>query len=133
MPHTEDMVSQLFDPKQPKNASDIAIVTVLAYLCGLLYFLPERLRVPVFAVIFLFWRTCYNGGIGWLLHQQSTHKRLTNWAKRSGIFENPESGKIPVPSCTSFSSRSLNPRFRRTTSSRTLPWSTTPGSSSVAW
>lgn len=97
VPHTEDMVSQLFDPTQPKNASDIAIVTVLAYLCGLLYFLPVRLRVPVFAVIFLFWRTCYNGGIGWLLQSQSHHKRLTSWAKRSGIFEKPESGKNSRP------------------------------------
>jgi phosphatidylethanolamine N-methyltransferase len=97
VPHTEDMVSQLFDPTQPKNASDIAIVTVLLYMCGLLYLLPTRLRVPVFAVTFLFWRTCYNGGIGWLLHMQSHHKRLTGWAKRSGILEKPESGKNPYP------------------------------------
>ncbi|KAK6441014.1 phosphatidylethanolamine N-methyltransferase [Oleoguttula sp. CCFEE 5521] len=97
VPHTEDMVSQLFDPTQPKNASDVAIVTVLLYLCGLLYFLPTRLRIPTFAVIFLFWRLCYNGGIGWLLHVQSNHKRLTLWAKRSDIFEKPDSGRNPYP------------------------------------
>ncbi|KAK3115568.1 phosphatidylethanolamine N-methyltransferase [Teratosphaeriaceae sp. CCFEE 6253] len=97
VPHTEDMVSQLFDPQQPKNASDIAIVTVLAYLCALLYVLPPSWRVPVFAVTFLFWRTCYNAGIGWLLHNQSHHKRLVNWARKSRIFEDPATGNNPYP------------------------------------
>lgn len=91
------MVSQLFDPTQPKNASDIAILLVLAYLCAVYYFLPQKWRVPVFAVIFLFWRTCYNFGIGWLLHNQSHHKRLVDWAKRSRIFENPKTGDNPHP------------------------------------
>ncbi|KAK4962959.1 phosphatidylethanolamine N-methyltransferase [Elasticomyces elasticus] len=97
VPHTEDMVSQLFDPTQPKNASDIAIVTVLVYLCLLLYFLPQSWKVPVFAVIFLFWRMCYNAGIGWLLHNQSHHKRLVIWAKKSHIFNNPKTGTNPYP------------------------------------
>ncbi|KAI6812091.1 Phosphatidylethanolamine, partial [Hortaea werneckii] len=97
VPHTEDMVSQLLDPRQPKNASDIAIVTVLAYLCLMFYLLPQSFRVPVFAVTFLFWRTCYNFGIGWLLHSQSHHKRLLAWAKKSKIFENPETGDNPRP------------------------------------
>ena len=97
VPRTEDMVSQLFDPTQPKNASDIAIVTVLAWHCLLLYLLPQSFRVPVFAVIFLFWRACYNAGIGWLLHNQSHHKRLVAWAKKSQIFEDPKSGNNPHP------------------------------------
>lgn len=111
MPHTEDMVSQLFDPTQPKNASDIAIVTVLLYLCGLLYILPQSLKVPVFAVIFLFWRSCYNAGIGWLLHNQSHHKRLTNLAKRYGIFENPESGKNSQPFLYKFLKQELEAKI----------------------
>lgn len=97
VPHTEDMVTQLFDPTQPKNASDIAIVTVLTWHAALLYLLPQSWRIPVFAVIFLFWRTCYNFGIGWLLHNQSHHKRLVAWAKKSRIFENPETGNNPRP------------------------------------
>ena len=105
------MVSQLFDPTQPKNGSDIAIVTVLLYLCGLLYFLPERLRVPVFAVIFLFWRACYNGGIGWLLQSQSHHKRLTKWAQRSGIFERPDSGKNSRPFLYKFLKQELEAKI----------------------
>nr|POE72196.1 phosphatidylethanolamine n-methyltransferase [Quercus suber] len=97
VPHTEDMVSQLFDPTQPKNASDIAIVLVLAYLCLMYYLLPQSIRVPFFAVSFLFWRTCYNAGIGWLLHNQSHHNRLVNWAKKTKIFEDPRSGQNPHP------------------------------------
>lgn len=91
------MVSQLFDPTQPKTASGIAVVTVLCYLCLVCYLLPQRFRIPAFAIIFLFWRLCYNAGIGWLLHNQSHHKRLVNWAKKSRIFETPESGNNPHP------------------------------------
>ncbi|KAK4574683.1 phosphatidylethanolamine N-methyltransferase [Recurvomyces mirabilis] len=97
VPHTEDMVSQLFDPTQPKNASDVAIVTVLAYYALLWYFLPQTWRIPIFAIMFLFWRLCYNAGIGWLLHNQSHHKRLIAWAKKSHIFENPQTGTNPHP------------------------------------
>ncbi|KAK5117345.1 hypothetical protein LTR62_005962 [Meristemomyces frigidus] len=97
VPRTEDMVSQLFDPTKPKNASDIAIVTVLLYYAALWYFLPQNWRIPIFAIMFLFWRTCYNGGIGWLLHNQSHHKLLVAWAKKTHIFENPQTGTNPHP------------------------------------
>ncbi|TKA41972.1 hypothetical protein B0A54_06653 [Friedmanniomyces endolithicus] len=110
---TEDMVSQLFDPTQPKNASDIAIVTVLTYLCALLYFLPQSWKAPVFAVIFLFWRACYNVGIGWLLHMQSHHKRLVVWAKKSHIFENPETGKNPHPFLYKFLKQEMETKIPR--------------------
>ncbi|WPH04568.1 Hypothetical protein R9X50_00746000 [Acrodontium crateriforme] len=97
VPHTEDMVSQLFDPTQPKNASDMGIVAVLFTMCTLCYLLPSAIRIPLFAMIFLFWRWCYNFGIGWLLHNQSHHKRLITWAKKTGIFEKPDSGKNHYP------------------------------------
>jgi phosphatidylethanolamine N-methyltransferase len=97
VPHTEDMVSQLLDPRQPKNASDIVIVGNLAGLCLLFYLLPPKWRIPTFAVTTIFWRLCYNAGIGWLLHNQSHHKRLVAWAKKSKIFENPETGTQPYP------------------------------------
>ncbi|KXS98205.1 hypothetical protein AC578_281 [Pseudocercospora eumusae] len=102
VPHTEDMVSQLFDPTQPKNASDIAIVLALACQFFLMWILPKSFRVPVFAIVFLFWRTCYNFGIGWLLHNQSHHKRLVAWAKKTNIFEHPKSGKNPHPTLYKF-------------------------------
>lgn len=91
------MVSQLLSPTQPKNASDIVILTVLAWHVALLYILPRSASIPIFAIVFLFWRAAYNAGIGWLLHMQSHHKRLIAWAKRSHIFEDPKSGKNPHP------------------------------------
>ena len=105
------MVSQLFDPMQPKNASDIAIVTVLTYLCLLCYFLPSKWRIPVFAVTFIFWRMCYNAGIGWLLHSQSHHKRLVAWARDSKIFENPETGNQPHPILWKFLKREMEAKI----------------------
>ncbi|RSL90111.1 Phosphatidylethanolamine N-methyltransferase [Fusarium oligoseptatum] len=77
VPTTHDMVSQLLDPRQPKNFSD-------------------AIRV-VFAFVFLFWRACYNIGIGVLLQIQSNHRRLVTWARRWKLFENPATGKNPRP------------------------------------
>jgi phosphatidylethanolamine N-methyltransferase len=97
VPQTHDMVSQLLSPSQPKNLSDVAILAVLASLIFALYMLPKSARKPVFAAIFLFWRAAYNAGIGWLLDGQSKHNRLVLWARHSGIFEKPETGKNPYP------------------------------------
>jgi phosphatidylethanolamine N-methyltransferase len=91
------MVSQLLDPRQPKNLSDVLVLTVLALHVLTLYFLPSSLKRPVFAIIFLFWRACYNVGIGWLLNIQSNYKRLIAWAKKWNLFENPSTGKNPRP------------------------------------
>ena len=104
-------MSQLFDPMQPKNASDIAIVTVLGTMILLFWLLPSTWRIPVFAVIFSFWRMCYNAGIGWLLHNQSHHKRLTTWARKSKIFENPKSGNQPHPTMWKFLKREMEAKI----------------------
>ncbi|KAK5165106.1 phosphatidylethanolamine N-methyltransferase [Saxophila tyrrhenica] len=111
VPHTEDMVSQLFDPTQPKNASDFAIVLSLGSMCLLFYLLPQKWRIPTFAVTTIFWRLCYNAGIGWLLHSQSHHKRLVIWAKKSKIFENPESGNQPRPGLYKFLKREMEAKI----------------------
>jgi len=91
------MVSQLLSPSQPKNFSDGIVLAVLASLILTIYFLPQALRIPIYAGVFLFWRACYNVGIGFLLHLQSQHWRLVAWAKRSKIFVNPKTGDNPHP------------------------------------
>ena len=91
------MVSQLLSPSQPKNFSDILVLAVLGIHFFGFWSLPLALRVPCFAVIFLFWRACYNGGIGYLLYIQSNHRRLVNWAKRFKIFEDPSTGQNSRP------------------------------------
>ncbi|KAE8447733.1 phosphatidylethanolamine N-methyltransferase [Mollisiaceae sp. DMI_Dod_QoI] len=97
VPQTHDMVSQLLDPRQPKNLSDAIVIAILCMHIAALYLLPSFLKRPVFAVIFLFWRGCYNVGIGYLLQIQSNHRRLVAWAKRLNLFENPSTGKNPRP------------------------------------
>jgi phosphatidylethanolamine N-methyltransferase len=83
------MVSQLLDPRQPHNLSDGIVVAVNVFLMAVMYMLPNVARQPVFAIIFLFWRGCYNIGIGWLLHKQSNSRLLTSWAEKSHVFEDP--------------------------------------------
>lgn len=111
MPETHDMVSQLLSPREPKNVSDLIILATLAFLIAALYWLPSSIRVPAFGVTFLFWRACYNAGIGWLLEQQSHHKKLVLWAKKSGIFEKPESGKNPHPAVYRLMKRELETKI----------------------
>jgi len=91
------MVSQLIDPRQPKNITDILVLVIMALHMLALYLLPGNLKQPVFAVIFIFWRGCYNAGIGYLLHIQSHYGRLVSWARRMDLFENPNTGRNPRP------------------------------------
>ena len=97
VPYTHDMVSQLLSPTEPKNLSDIVVLAVLGAHILLLWQLPAGAKVPVFAVIYLFWRACYNVGIGWLLHNQSHHKTLVRWAEKTKVFVDPATGKNPHP------------------------------------
>jgi phosphatidylethanolamine N-methyltransferase len=91
------MVSQLLSPYEPKNVSDAIVLAILALHIFGLYAMPPSFRIPIFAVIFLFWRGSYNIGIGYLLQVQSNHRRLVSWAKKSRIFENPARGHNPHP------------------------------------
>lgn len=91
------MVSQLLDPRQPKNVSDVVVLAILASMIGSAYLLPWSLKRPVFALIFLFWRASYNIGIGYLLTIQSHHRRLETWVTRWKLFEHPDTGNQPRP------------------------------------
>lgn len=97
VPTTHDMVSQLLDPRQPKNLSDVVVLVILALHIAAAYYLPASLKRPVFAAIYLCWRAAYNVGIGYLLRVQSNHTLLVRWAKKWKLFENPSTGKNPRP------------------------------------
>ncbi|CAH0015417.1 unnamed protein product [Clonostachys rhizophaga] len=90
---THDMVSQLLDPRLPKNVSDLLILSIMALHVLVAYYLPSGLKKPVLASIFVFWRLSYNAGIGMLLHVQSHHRRMVTWARKQKIFEPPADGK----------------------------------------
>lgn len=111
VPHTHDMVSQLLDPRQPKNLSDGIVLAIMGLHILTLYLLPSSWRKPVFAILFLFWRGCYNVGIGYLLHIQSHHRRLITWAKRWSLFENPQTGKQPRPRLYNLIKRELEAKI----------------------
>ncbi|GAB1319020.1 phosphatidylethanolamine N-methyltransferase [Madurella fahalii] len=97
VPETHDMVSQLLDPREPKNLSDVVVLAILLLHIWAAYALPSSFKRPVFAAIFLFWRAAYNVGIGYLLTVQSNYKLLVTWAKRLKLFEDPSTGKNPRP------------------------------------
>lgn len=97
VPTTHDMVSQLLDPRQPKNLSDAIVLAILALHILAAYLLPPSWKRPVFAAVFLCWRASYNLGIGLLLRIQSHHRRLITWARCWKLFESPETGNNPRP------------------------------------
>lgn len=105
------MVSQLLSPSEPKNLSDLVVLGLLAAHIILLWALPAGLKVPVFAVIYLSWRTAYNAGIGWLLHNQSHHKTMIRWAEKTKIFVNPDTGENPNPKLYSLIKRELETKI----------------------
>ncbi|KAL5594720.1 hypothetical protein BROUX41_001635 [Berkeleyomyces rouxiae] len=92
VPTTHDMVSQLLDPRQPKNLSDLIVLGILALHILAAAFLPRSLKRPVFALTFIFWRASYNIGIGILLTIQSRYRRLVTFARRWKLFEKPGEG-----------------------------------------
>jgi len=81
------MVSTLLSPCTPKKAIDLFILGVLALHVGLYFSSPTALRTPVLLLVFLFWRTSYNFGLGYLLRVQSKHGQLIFWAKKYAIFD----------------------------------------------
>ncbi|KAK0714958.1 phospholipid methyltransferase-domain-containing protein [Lasiosphaeris hirsuta] len=97
VPTTHDMVSQLLDPREPKNLSDCIVLVILALHIVAAYLLPWSLKRPVFAALFLFWRASYNVGIGYLLTVQSKYKLLVTWARRWRLFEDPAMGRNSRP------------------------------------
>lgn len=105
------MVSQLLDPRQPKNLSDAIVLGILATHILALYFLPASLKRPVFAGIFLFWRASYNFGLGILLRLQSNENKLVAWAKKWKLFEDPASGNNPRPGLYTLLKRELEAKI----------------------
>lgn len=86
VPKTHDMVSQLLDPRQPKNMSDGLVLLIIGLHIAAAWLLPSRFRRTVLAATFVIWRTAYNLGIGQLLRYQSNYRSLVVWARRLGLF-----------------------------------------------
>lgn len=91
--------------------SDLLVLATLALHILVFIFLPSRLRIPVFATVFLLWRAGYNVGIGYLLHAQSRHRRLVAWARKSRIFIDPMTGSNPHPTVYNILKREMETKI----------------------
>ncbi|KAK4662864.1 phosphatidylethanolamine N-methyltransferase [Podospora pseudopauciseta] len=95
VPETHDMVSQLLDPREPKNLSDYIVLGVLALHIWLAWAVPAPYNKYLLGFAFTFWRLAYNAGIGYLLTVQSKYTLLVTWARRLRAFEQPATNPRP--------------------------------------
>lgn len=94
VPETHDMVHNLVDPRIRKTVADVVVIVAQCAYIVLFFALPSSWRKSVFVILYLIWRAAYDGGLGWLLSQQSNHSRLTNWANQLGLFD--EKCRYPI-------------------------------------
>lgn len=88
VPETHDMVKTLFDPSVRKSICEVIILTLLASNGLVFWFVQSNsIRIGIFIGFYLFWRTSYNFGIGYLLNLQSNHHGLVKLANRFQIFK----------------------------------------------
>lgn len=87
MPHTPDMLSSIFDPRQPKTPLDILTVVSLAVQIVLYFALSRSAAQVFFFLYFAFWRASYNAGLGWILKQQSENGWIIRQVKQHGWMD----------------------------------------------
>lgn len=87
VPETHDMVKTLFDPTVRKSICETIIIVLLIANSLVFYFVSDnRSRIHIFVAMYVFWRLCYNFGIGFLLNQQSNRFRLVEGSKKWNLF-----------------------------------------------
>lgn len=84
VPTTHDMVQTLFDPSIRKSHLEIIVLLCLISNVGIFWFSN---RINIFIGLYIFWRLCYNFGIGYLLCEQSNRNTLVKWAEKSRAFD----------------------------------------------
>ena len=97
-PQTHDMVRSLFDPTVRKSFLELCISAALLFNIYVAYVSVQWYGVAftrkLFLIQYIFWRLCYNVGIGAILHYQSHYESLTNWAKKHRLFSKKNKGYV---------------------------------------
>ena len=82
-PETHDMVRSLFDPTIKKSFLELCITIslllnfVAAYYC--VQWFGKSFTRKLYIGQYIFWRLCYNGGIGIILHYQSHYESSVSY------------------------------------------------------
>ncbi|KAJ1026887.1 hypothetical protein NDA16_002182 [Ustilago loliicola] len=87
VPHTPDMLSSIFDPRQPKTPLDILTLITLSLQLLLYFTLSRRASQIFFFLYFAFWRASYNAGLGYILKQQSEKGSIIRQVKQNGWLD----------------------------------------------
>lgn len=87
VPTTFDVLTALFHPLRPKSHLDIFNLGLLS-LQILLFFTLSRSSAQIFfACYFVFWRSAYDGGLGWILTKQSKRRWIVREIQRLGWLD----------------------------------------------
>jgi phosphatidylethanolamine N-methyltransferase len=90
------MLSSIFDPREPKTPLDFITIASLSLQIFLYFVLPRSAARWFFFFYFAIWRAAYDGGLGYILKQQSERSWITKTVKSQGWFDpkrNPQSYK----------------------------------------
>ncbi|KAJ1968650.1 phosphatidylethanolamine N-methyltransferase [Dispira parvispora] len=93
VPQTHDFLTALFSIKQTRTVFDYLTLGVITVQVALFLLLPNSVRQPLFIAFFLFWRSLYNGGLGYLLKIQSERRQLVKWVQRLGWCDPKRGGE----------------------------------------
>ncbi|KAF9228138.1 hypothetical protein BS17DRAFT_849997 [Gyrodon lividus] len=87
VPTTHDVLTALFHPAYPKSHLDILNLSLLGSQLVLFYLLPRSVSRTFFLFYFIFWRTAYDAGLGWVLTKQSKKKWIVREIQRLGWLD----------------------------------------------
>lgn len=81
VPTTHDVMT-LFDPRYPKSHLDLVNLALLSVQLILFAWLSRRGAQLFFFLYFVFWRTAYDAGLGYVLTKQSKKKWIVREVQR---------------------------------------------------
>ncbi|KAI6113557.1 phospholipid methyltransferase-domain-containing protein [Pisolithus croceorrhizus] len=87
VPTTHDVLTALFHPACAKSHLDILNLSLLGLQLILFCFLSRGVSKRFFLLYFVFWRTAYNAGLGWILTKQSKKRWIVKEVQRLGWLD----------------------------------------------